>query len=559
MKHVNTELSGLLALILNASLDQGLFPDSLKLAKVIPIFKNGKKHEVSNYRPISLLSVFSKLYEKVMHSRILNFFNSNGCIYQRQYGFRPNHSCEHALLDAQSTIHNTLNKKQISLLLLIDFSKAFDMVDHSILLDKLYKYGIRGVAHNWFKTYLSGRNQYVTVNNIKSTINTLQHGVPQGSILGPLLFIIYINDISAIDKTIDFILYADDANILISGSTIQEIFEKLQIFLPKLEDWVNINSLKLNTTKTKYMIFSNTPGINNISFKINNVLIERKVEDKFLGVLIDEKLNFTGHKAAIATKISRNCGVLYRARHVLNEKSLKSLYYSFIQSHLNYCSSVWGLGHKNSLRSIFIAQKRAIRTIFFVKLYTKNETSGEYSYGNTKPFFSTSKILTVHNLILHQALNLMHKIFIGLAPAPILAIFSTEKPVPVNITITKSLSLLRKGIEPSNILAHPLENTHKQFFTTPNKRLAIEKNSISTLGPKMFNYFVNTINLAHASSGKQKLKIEKLTPTTFKNYIKEKLIETQGSNDPVNWDPTNFPIYTISSTTVTLRSATFNS
>ena len=127
------------------------------------------------------------------------------------------------------------------------------------------------------------------------------------------------------------------------------------------------------------------------------------------------------------------------------------------------------------------------------------------------------------------------------------------------MTITKSLSLLRQVIEPSNILAHPLENTHKQFFTTPNKRLAIEKNSISTLGPKMFNYFVNTINLAHASSGKQKLKIERLTPTTFKNYIKEKLIETQGSIDPVNWDTTNFPLYTISSTTVTLRSATFNS
>ena len=114
LKHVNAELSGLLTQILNASLDQGLFPDSLKLAKVIPIFKNGKKNDVSNYRPISLLSVFSKLYEKVMHSRILKFFNLNGCIYQRQYGFRPNHSCEHALLDAQSTIHNTLNKKQIS-------------------------------------------------------------------------------------------------------------------------------------------------------------------------------------------------------------------------------------------------------------------------------------------------------------------------------------------------------------------------------------------------------------------------------------------------------------
>ena len=154
----------------------------------------------------------------------------------------------------------------------------------------------------------------------------------------------------------------------------------------------------------------------------------------------------------------------------------------------------------------------------------------------------------------------MHKIFIGIAPASILAMFNlnTEITLPMSISTTKLLSLLRQGINPENILAHPLERTHQQFFIIPNKRLVIEKNSLLALGPRMFNYFVNTVNFAHPNNGKQKLKIEKLTPTTFKNYTKEQLIETQGSNDPVNWDPTNFPLYTIPSTTTTLRSTTSN-
>ena len=253
LKSVNFNVSEILSHTINASLQQGTFPAALKVAKVIPIHKTGKKDDVSNYRPISLLSVFSKLYEKVMQKRLLNFFEKNNSIYKGQYGFRPRHSCEHALLDAQNYLLHTLDKKEIALLLLIDFSKAFDMVDHEILLNKLYFYGVRGLAHDWLRSYLFDRSQYVSINGKKSSTRKLEFGVPQGSILGPLLFVIYINDMPNINKSIHFILYADDANIIVTGKTLQIIQKQIQKFIPHLLNWINTNALKLNIDKTKYI------------------------------------------------------------------------------------------------------------------------------------------------------------------------------------------------------------------------------------------------------------------------------------------------------------------
>ena len=232
---------------------------------------------------------------------VTKFFESNNTIYKGQYGFRPKHSCEHALLDAQNYLLHTLDKKEIALLLLIDFSKAFDMVDHDILLKKLYFYGVRGLAHDWLRSYLFDRSQYVFLNGKKSSTRKLEFGVPQGSILGPLLFVLYINDLPNIDKSIHFILYADDANIVVTGKTLEIIQKKIQKFIPQLLNWINSNALKLNIDKTKYMLFSNTSKYD-INIEINDTKIKRVTQDKFLGVLIDEKLTWAAHKVAIAKK-----------------------------------------------------------------------------------------------------------------------------------------------------------------------------------------------------------------------------------------------------------------
>ena len=239
-------------------------------------------------------------------------------------------------------------------LLLIDFSKAFDMVDHGILLSKLEHYGVRGLNLDWFESYLCDRQQYVHVNGHNSEKSILKYGVPQGSILGPLLFILYINDFPFISSALRFILYADDANIIITGYTYTEIQTKLDIFLTELLSWVNNNGLKLNIKKTKYMIFSNKAK-QELNIKLNGIKIERTSSEKFLGVILDDKISWTVHKSALASKISRNAGILYKLKGLVPETVLRTLYNSFIQSHLNYCSSVWGLGSKNSIEKLFMA------------------------------------------------------------------------------------------------------------------------------------------------------------------------------------------------------------
>ena len=553
---LNTSLAQILSETINSSLSHGVFPELLKTARVIPIHKSGSRSDVANYRPISLLSVFSKIYEKVMYSRLTSFFAANNIISPRQYGFRRQHSCEHALIDAHSTILSALNNKQIALLLLIDFSKAFDMVDHDILLKKLSRYGIRGTAYSWLQSYLSSRKQYVYVNDSSSSLLDLRYGVPQGSILGPLLFIIYINDLPNISKNIHFIMYADDANIIVTGSDIEDVKAKISALLIKLLDWVNMNSLKLNVKKTHYMIFSNTHKSTNkeynLNLKINNEPILQSHEERFLGVIMDDKLSWSAHRAAISMRISRNAGVLFRARHMFKIPTLKTLYFSFIQSHLVYCSTIWGTGSKHSLRSIFVAQKKAIRAISFTRLFTKNKETEEYTYGHTKPLFSSLEILTIHNLILLQLLSQMHKIYGHLAPAHTRSLFTAHQPPAsppkYEILPIYNPALNRKAIVPANII-HP-KRIDSVYFSIPTARLAKHRKSLLYLGPLLYNDICNKVQ----EKMNEKYKIHRFTPKSFSLNMKKHILAQQALGSSDEWDAINTPMYTTSTSTVITRS-----
>ena len=508
LKCISVEISPVLNNLISCSLQQGIFPTKLKCAKVIPLHKGGSSTNISNYRPISLLSCFSKIYEKVMHARLTKFLNENDIIFKSQYGFRSGHCCEHALLEVQNRISHALEKKQIAVLLFLDFSKAFDMVDHEILLSKLEHYGIRGVSLSWFRSYLTNREQYVSVGNCKSDNLKLKYSVPQGSILGPTLFILYINDLPNIDKLTQYIFFADDANIIVTGYTFEEVNYKVNTLLQKIQCWVLGNGLKLNLSKTKYMIFTNKAK-QNIDVNIGGFQIEESECERFLGVLINSNLNWTNHINLLASKISRNAGILYKLKDFLPESALKTLFHSFIQSHLNYCSTVWGLGSKNSLNKLFVAQKKAIRAIH----YKLSPNSSANTPCHTKEIFSKLNILTLPNLVAKNCLTMMHKIYLKVAPSRISSMFNI-----VNCNKPR-----RKPV----------------YFELPYFRLKSTDKTISYTGSKLYNDFVNMIN-NYLPSDAPRLQNKFMNP--FKSLMTKHLLQIQnGGNE--SWNDQNFILY----------------
>ena len=242
-------------MIINESFSSGTFPDKLKIAKVTPIFKKGSRSDKNNYRPISILSVFSKIFEKLMHKRLFRYLERLCILHELQFGFREKFSTSHALISLIEHLKKSLDEGEFGCGIFIDLRKAFDTVNHSILLQKLEYYGIRGVANNWFKSYLSDRYQYVSINGITSDVKPVLCGVPQGSVLGPLLFLLYVNDLPNCSDKLTFHLTADDTNIYFSSNNLNIIQSTLNIELNHVSQWLYANRLSLNIEKTNYVLF----------------------------------------------------------------------------------------------------------------------------------------------------------------------------------------------------------------------------------------------------------------------------------------------------------------
>ena len=442
------------------SLLSGVFPDIMKIARVIPLFKTGNTKEFSNYRPISLLPQFSKILENIYHSRLMAFIDSNQILYKSQYGFRKQMSTSLAIIELVEEITNSLDNHESTVGVFIDLKKAFDTVDHGILIEKLYHYGIRGIANKWIGSYLMNRYQYVNINGTNSDYMNVLCGVPQGSILGPILFILYINDMCNVSTLLKPILFADDTNLFYSGKDIKELCSVVSIELDKLCTWFQVNKLSLNTSKTNFMVFTNKSCDDTYHVCMNGLLLSRVLVTKLLGVHMDSKLDWNDHINIVRNKIAKNVSVMNRVKHVLTSSALYSLYCTLVMPYLTYCCEVWGNNYKTRIHSLFILQKRAIRICL----------NTDYKC-HTKPLFYQLRSLNVFDTIDFNSLVFMYKAFHNLLPTSLLSYFKKVNDshnhntrnntlsfkVRYRRTSKKALSICVKGTKMWNALSSDIK------------------------------------------------------------------------------------------------------
>jgi len=286
-----------LTTIYNLSLESGIVPTDWKTANVVPIFKEGDPSDPGNYRPISLTSQFMKIFEKCVNNELDSYLSENEIYCTEQSGFRKKHSTATALIDVSEHLLWNVNDRNFIGSVFIDLKKAFDTVNHSILLHKMERYGIQGSELAWFKSYLSNRNQYVTCNGAMSNLLPVTMGVPQGSILGPILFNLYINDLPSCVKSSKIVLYADDTALFFSHKSPNCIENTLNEDLNELSKWLKQNKLTLNVGKCKSILFGSQKMFQIydpvISISINGEKIEDVASYKYLGMYLDKNVNFS--------------------------------------------------------------------------------------------------------------------------------------------------------------------------------------------------------------------------------------------------------------------------
>jgi len=403
--------------IFSLSLTHGHVPVQLKTAKVIPVFKGGDSTALENYRPISLLSVISKALEKVVCSRLTKYLDENNILNPAQYGFRPGRDTTQPIVQLLNKLASASHSNEFTIAIFCDLQKAFDCCDHEILLKKLKNIGLSGPELGWFKSYLSDRTQTVQVGGSSSELRKITRGVPQGSILGPILFLIYINDLPQASELFS-LLFADDTTLATSGKNLEQLVIKVNVEFQKVIEYFRANKMLLHEKKTQFMLFN--PSFTNCSSSDLSIFINNNNSDapfnpvmctkltnvdhnsptsyvKFLGVLIEPNLTFKSHIKAIGKKISYSLFMLKNAKKILSVKSLTQLYYSLIHCHLLYAINTWSSAPEKYLKELQVKQKQAIRCI----------SLSQYN-AHTEPIFKNLKILPFKDLILINKVQFMH-------------------------------------------------------------------------------------------------------------------------------------------------------
>jgi len=383
--------------LINLSFQSGVFPNSLKNSTVTPVYKAGIDTNVSNYRPISVLPTLSKIFEKCMCSRLMSYVEKRNIICPEQFGFQKGKGTVDAVLDFVGRIYRALDDRNHVVSMFVDLRKAFDTVNHAVLLDKLLFYGVRGLPLELIRSYLKDRKQIVKVKSMTSGPRIMNVGLPQGSILGPLMFLLYVNDLPAVSELFSCVMFADDTTLLSADHNYVNLIGRVNCELQKIVEWTNANRLSVNVDKTIAMLYSNRLASidDDLVPVLNNKPVKFSSSVKFLGVTVDDKLKFSEHASNMCNKLSKVVGILYKLQPYLSEGSLISVYYGLAFPYLIYCNMVWGATFPTHTNSLFLLQKKIVRLI-----------TGSDRLAHTDPLFYRTAILKLSDL--HTYLLCVH-------------------------------------------------------------------------------------------------------------------------------------------------------
>lgn len=434
-----------LSFLINRSFLDGIFPADLKHSKVVPVYKkNGSKNNIKNYRPIAVQCHFAKVFESAYNSRLVAYLNMNNLISPCQHGFRHGYSTETAISQALNYLHEGLNTKKKMMGLFFDLSRAFDTVDHDLLLARAEGLGIRGNAHDWLKSYLTGRTARVVIDGVESRAQLVDVGTPQGSCISPTLFTIFINNLPEMLGHLGKpVLYADDTTILVSEPTYPLLLSKADRVAHVMQGWCRVSGLELNIQKTVAVEFTvkNKTLDYSLLVKVNGKSISNLENTRFLGVHIDQKLTWQSHIHSILPKLSHCCYLLKNIRHTVSIDVLRLVYFGLFQSIISYGVIFWGGASESD--QVFITQKRAVRYM-----------CGAAPRTSCRAYFRDLQILTF----------------------PCLYIYS------LIIHIKKS------GYDTKRRDVHDHDTRNKNLLQGPYNRLSVTQQNPQYMGIKLFNH-----------------------------------------------------------------------
>lgn len=411
IKHASSFLLKPLTHVINSSVITGIFPNKLKIAKIKPILKSGDSKQIKNYRPISLLTSFSKIFERVMFNQLFDFLETHNLIVSEQHGFRKNRSVTTAATDYIESIIDSLDKGEVTVGIFMDMSKAFDSVSHNKLLQLLAGLGLNRRCLSWFQSYLTDREQFVELDYINrfsekeviwSPLKKIKYGVPQGSILGPLLFVIYLNGLPGVVRTADKLcLYADDISLKKANQDKNRLEVSAYTCLAEINQFLSNLNLLMNPEKTKYISFSTVQNknINSINILVDDHLLEEVECSKFLGFHIDKSLTYNQHVRSLCKKISSGLYALRQMSRICNKETLRIVYFSLIHSHVAFGIILYGATSFKNMKEILLMQKEAIRII--LKLNWQD---------SVKDYFSELGIMTVFCQYIYETVLYVKKI-----------------------------------------------------------------------------------------------------------------------------------------------------